>query len=186
MEHLKLLKSERLYEGKVFNLVVDEIEYPSGNRAVREVAEHPGGAVVVAMNQNREVLLVRQFRYPMKQFLYELPAGKLSPGEDPKDCAARELEEETGHQARSLRPLVSIYTSPGFCSERLHIFLADELVSTGRGQQLEEGELHLTFNWVPIDQIFEMVKRGEIVDGKTLCGILMLKLQLESSAGGGE
>jgi len=182
MEPLKLLKSERLYEGKVFNLIVDEIEYPSGKRAIREVAEHPGGAVVLAMNQNREVLLVRQFRYPMRQFLYELPAGKLSPGEDPKDCAARELEEETGYRALSLQHLISIYTSPGFCSERLHIFLADSIESTGKGQQLEEGELHLTFTWVPLEGAIGMIESGEIVDGKTICGIMKLKLQLDSSS----
>ncbi len=182
MEPLKLLKSEKVYDGKVFNLIVDEIEYPSGNRAIREVAEHPGGAVVVALSRRREILLVRQYRYPMKQYLYELPAGRLSSGEDPKDCAARELEEETGFRARSLQHLVSIYTSPGFCSERLHIFLAEGLENTEKGQRLEEGELHLTFEWVAFVDAIAMIRRGDIVDGKTICGIFMLKLHLESTS----
>ncbi|MBM4168018.1 MAG: NUDIX hydrolase [Ignavibacteria bacterium] len=181
MESLKLVKSEKRYAGKVFDLVVDEIEYPSGNRAIREVAEHPGGAVVVALSEHDEILLVRQYRYPMKEFLYELPAGRLSPGEDPGECAARELEEETGYRAQSLHHLLSFYTSPGFCSERLHIFLAETLESTGKGQQLEEGELSLTYGWIPLADAIEMIRRGEIVDSKTICGIFMLKLHLDSA-----
>lgn len=173
MPNLKLLKSERLYEGKVFNLVVDHIEYPSGNRGIREVAEHPGGAVAVPITQDGKLLLVRQFRYPPKEFLYELPAGKLNAGEDPQHCAERELEEETGYSARTWRKLTAIYTTPGFCTERLHIFLAIDLERTEHGQNLEEGELHLTVEAMPFQQAIAMVMRGEIVDSKTICGILL-------------
>lgn len=178
MDPLKTLKSERLYEGKVFNLVVDEVEYPSGNRAKREVAEHPGGAVIVALNAHHEVLLVRQFRYPMKKFLYELPAGKLSPDEDPALCAARELEEETGYIASHLEKLTSIYTSPGFCSEHLHIFLSKNVQKSDGGQKLEEGELELTSAWVPFRTVVDMIHHGEIVDSKTICGVFLAKLKL--------
>jgi len=169
----KVIKKQRLYIGKVFNLVVDEIEYASGSRAIREVAEHPGGAVVLATFPDKRIILVRQFRYPLGKFLYELPAGKLGPGEDPALCAARELAEETGYRAKTWRRLTAIYTSPGFCTEQLHIFLATDLSPALEGQALEEGEHSLTVEIVPVSDAIKMIERGEIVDGKTICGILL-------------
>ncbi len=173
MANLKVLKSEKLYAGKVFNLVVDQVEYPSGNSSVREVAEHPGGAVAVPLLENGSVLLVRQYRYPVRKFLYELPAGKLNPGEDPQQCAARELEEETGYVAHTWKKLIAIFTTPGFCTEELHIFLATDLKLSSHGQRLEEGELHLTVEKIPFSRAVEMIAIGEIVDSKTICGILL-------------
>jgi ADP-ribose pyrophosphatase len=169
----KVIKRERLYDGKVFNLVVDQIEYASGSRAVREIAEHPGGAVVLAMFPDRKIILIKQYRYPLGKFLYELPAGKLDPNESPEACAARELAEETGYSARQLKHMTAIYTTPGFCTEELHIFLATSLSLTGRGQDLEEGEHSLTVEIVPLTTGVEMIERGEIVDAKTICGILL-------------
>ncbi len=170
---LKVVKSERRYAGKVFDLLVDEIEYPSGNRGVREVARHPGGAVVVPFLDETTLLLVRQFRYPTQEVLYELPAGKLNEGEDPLQCAKRELEEETGFTAESFRKLTAIYTTPGFCTEKLHIFLATDLRETKKGQQLEEGELNLTVERIPLETALAMIASGEIPDSKTICGILL-------------
>jgi ADP-ribose pyrophosphatase len=178
MPNFKILKTEKRYTGKVFNLVIDEIEYPSGNRALREVAEHPGGSVVVPLLSDGNILLVRQFRYPMKKHLYELPAGKLDAGEDPSLCAARELEEETGYVAGSLKKVTAIYTSPGFCSELLHIYLATDLKKSSRGQQLEEGELDLTVQRMSLPRAVEMIEKGEIVDSKTICGILLAERML--------
>ena len=169
----RVVKHERLYNGKVFNLIVDHIEYPSGSRAIREVAEHPGGAVALAMFPDERIILVRQFRYPMGRFLYELPAGKLDAGEDPAVCAARELAEETGYTAKNLKKLTAIYTSPGFCTEQLHIFLATGLSRSEKGQRLEEGEHSLTVETVPLSGAIQMIERQEIVDGKTICGILL-------------
>jgi ADP-ribose pyrophosphatase len=169
----KVVKNERLYNGKVFNLVVDQIQYPSGSRAIREVAEHPGGAVALAMFPDERIILVKQFRYPMRKFLYELPAGKLDAGEDPAVCAARELTEETGYTAKSWKKLTAIYTSPGFCTEQLHIFLATELARSEKGQKLEEGEQSLTVEIVPFSKAIQMIERQEIVDAKTICGILI-------------
>ena len=169
----RVIKKERLYNGKVFNLLVDHIEYASGNRSVREVAEHPGGAVVLAMFPDERIILVRQFRYPLGKFLYELPAGKLGLGEDPPLCAARELAEETGYRARDFRRLTAIYTSPGFCTEQLHIFLATGLSLTEEGPNLEEGEQSLTIETVPLSQAVEMIECGDIVDAKSICGILL-------------
>ncbi|MCI0706748.1 MAG: NUDIX hydrolase [Ignavibacteriae bacterium] len=173
MSNFKILKSERKHNGKIFNLIVDEIEYASGNRAVHEVAEHPGGAVAVPVMDDGTLLLVRQYRYPIQKYILELPAGKLSPGEDPQLCAARELEEETGYSAEKLTKLTGIYTTPGFCTELLHIYLAEGLKKSPAGQQLEEGEWSLTLERVPFAKAVAMIEKGEIVDGKSICGILL-------------
>lgn len=181
MKAPKILRSERVYTGKVFNLVVDEVEYPSGNRAIREVADHPGGAVVIPLLDPSTVLLIRQFRYPMKEVLYEAPAGKLDPQENPEDCARRELEEETGYKAKDLEKLTAIYTSPGFCNERLHLFLATGLIKTSAGPRLEEGELGLTVEPLELNEALRMIANGSIVDAKTICGLFLTQNRLQAN-----
>jgi ADP-ribose pyrophosphatase len=171
--NLKLLKRSNPYRGRVFNVIVDDVEYPSGNASVREVAEHSGGAVVLARFPDDTILLVRQHRYPFDAFIWELPAGKLNTGEDPLHCAQRELEEETGYHAAEWRKLTAIYTSPGFCSEVLHIYLATDLKEAPGGRKLEEGELTMTMTRLPLSESIAMVERNEIVDGKTICGLLL-------------
>ena len=171
--NLKLLRRNRIYEGRVFNVIVDDVEYPSGNRSVREVAEHSGGAVVLAVFPDDSVILIRQHRYPLDQFIVELPAGKLNAGEDPLHCAQRELEEETGFTAKKWTKLNAIYTTPGFCTEILHIYMAQDLQAAPGGRKLEEGELTMTVKVVPIGEAIEMVERQDIRDGKTICGILL-------------
>ncbi|HUN66551.1 MAG TPA: NUDIX hydrolase [Bacteroidota bacterium] len=170
---LKLLRRSTVYDGRVFTIEVDDIEYPSGRRSVREVARHGGGAVVLAVDAMRNALLIRQLRYPLDEFLWELPAGKLNRGEDPLDCARRELGEETGYQARKWSKLTAIYTSPGFCSEHLHIFLAEEISPRPEGRAPEEGEETMTVTSMPLDEAVAMVERNEIVDAKSICGILL-------------
>ncbi len=182
MSHAKTLRSERRYSGTVFNLVVDDVEYPSGNRGVREIAEHPGGSVVVPILDDGSVLLVNQFRYPVKKNLFELPAGKLSAGEDPKVCAARELEEETGYTADTLTKLTAMYTTPGFCSEQLHLYAATGLKKSPTGQRLEEGEMDLTVKAFPLHEVIRMIESQAIVDGKTICGIFLVDRQIRTGA----
>jgi len=169
---LKLIKHTRLYEGKVFNVVIDEVEYPSGRRSVREVAEHPGGAVALAMFPDERVIFIRQHRYPFREFVTELPAGKLNKGEDPLECARRELAEETGYEADDWRKLLTLYTSPGFCTEILHIYLATGLRPSSLGQRLEEGEQTMTVHMVPFREALAMLDRHEIIDAKTVCALL--------------
>ncbi len=140
----KTLKSELRFHGRVFDLIVEEIEYPSGRTSVREIAMHNGGSVVVPLMDNGSILFVRQYRHPLKQYILELPAGKLEPNEDPLACAVRELQEETGYEASSIEKLTDICTTPGFCSEILHIYLAAGLHRSPKGQALEEGEATLT------------------------------------------
>jgi len=174
----KVLNHKIIYRGKVFNTIVDEIEYESGNRSVREVAEHPGGAVVLPLLDDGRIIFVYQFRYPLNKYIYELPAGKLEPNEPPEVCAKRELEEETGYTAGNLEKLTAIYTSPGFCTEHLYIFLARDL-RDGK-QNLEEGESGLTLKFIPMKEAFLMVKRNEVVDAKTIAGLFFLeKLNLQ-------
>jgi ADP-ribose pyrophosphatase len=170
---LKLLRRTRIYDGRVFNIVVDDVEYISGNKSVREVAEHAGGAVALALFPDRQIILVNQHRYPFDEFIWELPAGKLNPGEDPLHCAQRELEEETGYRATAWEKLTSIYTSPGFCSEVLHIFLARGLSGGPAERRLEEGEETMTMKLFPIGEAVDMIRKGEIRDAKTICGILL-------------
>jgi ADP-ribose pyrophosphatase len=178
MMELKRLKREVLYTGKVFDLIVDEVEYPSGRRGVREIAHHPGGAVVVPLLDKEQVIFVRQLRYPFGRHILELPAGKLSPGEDPEAAARRELEEETGWIAGHLTKLTSIYTTPGFCDEELHLFLATDLQEAPGGHKREEGEYSMTIHTYPLSEALRMIEAGEIKDSKTIVGLLLVEKYL--------
>ncbi len=183
---LKQVSSRVLYRGKVFDLVVDRVEYPSGKEGVREVARHPGGAVVVPLLDDGRVILVSQLRYPIGRRLLELPAGKLGEGEDPSGAAARELIEETGWRAGSLKKLVSFYTSPGFCNEELHVFLGTGLEEAPGGHRREEGEFTMTVHFMPLAEAAGMAERGEIEDGKTIIGLLLADRLYRHRQSGGE
>lgn len=171
---LRRLQRDVLYRGRVFDLIVDQVEYPSGNKSVREIAHHPGGAVVVPILDDGRVILVRQLRYPLERYILELPAGKLSAGEDPMAAARRELEEETGWSAQNLEKLTSIYTTPGFCDEELHIYLGTDLKETGTGHKREEGEFGMTVEMPSLREAMSMIERGELQDSKTIIGLLMV------------
>ncbi len=169
----KLLKSEILYKGKVFDHQVDEIEYESGNKGIREIAIHPGGAVVVPVKDDGKIILVKQFRYPLQKTLIELPAGKLDKDEDPLICATRELEEETGYKAKEIKKLGQIYTAPGYCTEILHIYYAKGL--TPGNHNREEGEHGMEILEISLDEIEKMIDQGDINDAKTIVGIHYVK-----------
>ena len=167
----KLIRSDILFKGKVFNVKVDEIEYDSGNKGIREVAVHPGGAVIVAVKDDGKIIMVNQFRYPLQKNIFELPAGKLDINEDPLNCAVRELEEETGYKAKKVERLGKIYTTPGFCTEILHIFIAKELMQGDHNR--EEGELGMEVFEFSKQEIDEKIRNGEITDAKSICGIYL-------------
>jgi len=175
---LKQLKREILYRGRVIDLIVDEVEYPSGIKGVREIVHHPGGAVAVPILDDGRVLLVKQLRYPFGNHVLELPAGKLSPGEDPQVCASRELEEETGWLADHWEKLTSIYTSPGFCDEVLHIFLATGLRESPHGHKRGEGEFSMTVHSFLLGEAMSLIEQGEIQDSKTICGLLLVSRRM--------
>ncbi|HVN47702.1 MAG TPA: NUDIX hydrolase [Bacteroidota bacterium] len=174
----KTLNSSCAHHGKVFDLIIEDIEYPSGRRGIREIARHNGGSVIVPLFDNGDILLVRQYRQPFHKDVLELPAGKLEPNEDPLLCAQRELQEETGLTAEKFEKLTAMYSTPGFCSEILHIYLATGITQSPKGQALEEGELSLTLERYPLAAAVAMVEREEIVDGKSIAGILMTNNKL--------
>ena len=165
----KVNESEVIFRGKVFDVQIDNLTYVSGNGGRRETVIHNGGAVVVPVKKDGKILLVKQFRHPFQKYLFELPAGKLDKNEDPYICATRELKEETGYSSELLTKLGSIYTSPGFCTEELYIYLAEGLVE-GEHQR-EEGELGMEIHEFTIEELDEMISSGQIKDAKTICGI---------------
>jgi ADP-ribose pyrophosphatase len=169
--------SKAVFDGRVFSVRVDNILLPGGKPATREMVLHNGGASVVALDHDENIYLVRQWRHPFHTELLELPAGKLGPGEDPRDCAARELREETGMAAGKLIPLGQYMATPAYCSEVLHIYLALDLEKSQ--QCLDEGEF-LEVVKIPFQEAFEMVISGEIKDAKTQVGILKAYFMLKN------
>lgn len=170
LEHFeKKLGTQRIYEGRIINLRNDTVELENGNEASREVIEHSGGVGVLAVDDQENILLVRQFRYPTGQSLLEIPAGKRSPGEDPLACGIRELEEETGCVSNNVRPLGELYPTPAYCTEVIYLFLATGLTATA--QHLDEDEF-LTVERVPARQVLQWVLEGKIPDAKTQIAVL--------------
>jgi nudix-type nucleoside diphosphatase (YffH/AdpP family) len=161
--------SSLIYAGRVVTLRLRSLPQPDGSRRVREIVEHVPGAAVVAVDADGQVLLVRQLRPAVGTHLLELPAGLVDPGEEPIDTARRELEEETGFTAQHLDPLVRFYTSPGFCTELLHIFVATSLQECEARPDAEE-EIELVR--MPLDRAIDHVLDGEISDAKTVAGLL--------------
>ena len=166
------VSAERLYEGKVVNLRRDIVLLPNGNQASREVVEHPGAVAVVPVLPDGRVLMVRQFRHPVGRILLEIPAGKLAPGENPDECALRELEEETGHLAGKLERVASIFTAPGFTDEVIQIYLAVELKKTTVNP--DEDEFLAVVAHEP-QEIARMIRSGDICDAKTIAGFYLLQ-----------
>ncbi len=163
------IKSEEIYKGRVFTVTHDEVELSDGYKTFRDVVHHNGGVVIVAEKESN-ILMVEQYRYATSGALLELPAGKLDKGnEDILSAAKRELEEETGFNAKNWESLGYIWTSPGFCSEKLYLFKASDL--SYKGQHLDVGEI-LNYIQIPREKVFKMVKNGEISDAKTICALM--------------
>ena len=165
----KTLTSECVYDGKVIRVERDEVALSTGQKSFREVARHPGGVVILAMLDENTLLLVKQFRYPIKQAVLELPAGKLEPNENPDIAAKRELEEETGYAANKWSSLGYIYTTPGFCDEKLYLYKAEDLHFVG--EHPDDGEIIKALT-ITVPEIMTKIKTGEINDSKTICAIL--------------
>lgn len=164
----KTLNSELVYNGKILEVYKDDVEISDGHKSFREVVRHSGGVVIAAMKDEKTILMVKQFRYPIYTTALELPAGKLEKGEDPFYAAQRELEEETGYCANSWKSLGYINTSPGFSDEKLYLYLAQDLNFTHCHP--DEGEIIQCLEY-DIKDILELIKDNKINDAKTLCGI---------------
>ncbi len=166
-----------IYKGKVVVLNVDRVTLPNGATVDLEVIRHPGAAAIVPMKDDKTVILIRQFRHAAGGFIYEIPAGKLNPGEDPRDCAARELEEEIGYRASSFELLTSIFTAPGFADEVIHIYKGTGLT---KGQQKLDHDEVLNVVELPIEKAIAQIQDGTIRDGKTIVGLQAVYLQRRS------
>ena len=165
----KQLSTKRIFTGKIMNVNLDEVEIADGKKSTREYIEHSGGVVIAAKRNDGKILLVSQYRYAIRQMIYELPAGKLEKYEDPFLAAKRELEEETGYIASKWEDLGYIQTSPGILNEKLYLYKASEL--SYKGQKLDDGEFLNCFA-LEETEILEKIKSGEINDAKTICGIM--------------
>ncbi len=164
------MERNHVYSGRIVDLIVDKIEV-KGQETIREVVRHPGGVVVLVDQADGTIPFVRQNRYPMGKDLLELPAGKLDPGEDPRDSAARELEEETGLKPEYLDHVASFYTSPGFCDELLHLYYTNRVLTT---QTRFDHDEEISIERYSLDEAIELCNRGEIQDAKTLIALFWL------------
>lgn len=167
----KTLAKKDIFEGKVFSVHVDDIELPDGSKSFREIVEHSGGVCVAALTDEDELFFVRQFRYPYKKVLLELPAGKLEKGENPLDAGKRELQEECGVTAGEIISMGTVYPTVAYCSEIIYLYAAKNLTATK--QNLDEGEF-LDVEKIKLSDALNMVMNGEISDSKT--AVLILKL----------
>ncbi len=165
----EFIDSKKIFEGRVFDVTVDTVR-EDGQTYIREVVHHPGSAVILPAFDDGTIALVRQYRHPAVKYLLELPAGTLNDQERPEDGAARELEEELGVRAGRLEKLSEFFVSPGFCEEKMWLYLATDLTETT--QRLEDDEF-IEIVRVPIDRALQMISEGEIEDAKTIIGLLL-------------
>ena len=164
---MRVILSKELLKTQLFTIVEEVAHDPSGFEIKRSIVRHPGSAVMMAVDENERVLLVQQFRLPAQASLWELPAGRLDPGESALVAAKRELREETGYEAKKWTELVSFWASPGYVQEKMTIFLAQDLTE-GKQEPMEDERIEI--RWFEKDELAQMVRRSEIVDGKTLIG----------------
>jgi len=166
--------TRNIYKGRVVDLRLETVTLPNGATVEMELIHHPGAAAIVPMKDDGTVLLIRQYRHAVGGYILEIPAGKLDPGEDPRDCAARELEEEIGLRAASLEPVITFFTTPGFTDEVIHVYKATGLTSgtqnLGRDEVLDVIEL-------PLERAIAQIEDGTIRDGKTIVGLQAVYLR---------
>lgn len=168
------ISSIRLHTGKIITLDRDTVRFPNGSVGALDMVRHPGASAVVPFlsdpsGDDPQILLIRQYRYAADGYLYEIPAGRLDAGESPRDCAVRELKEETGCTAKYVEHLTTIFTTPGFTDEKIHLFLA---IGLERGETAHEADEFLTVETMILSRAIELIKTGEINDGKTVIGLL--------------
>ncbi|MBN1892236.1 MAG: NUDIX hydrolase [Clostridiales bacterium] len=165
----KFVSSQKVFDGRVFAVEIADVLLNDGCVTTREIVRHNGGAAIVPLDDDGNVYVVRQYRCPFQEILLEIPAGKLEPDEDPKECAIRELKEETGLQSSDVERLGVIYPTPGYCSEKLFLFLATGLLP---GESNPDKGEFLNVHRVPIKVLLEKIDSGEISDAKTIVALL--------------
>ena len=171
---MKLISSQEKFRSPIFWVTEDDAVDPSGFEIKRAIVQHRGSAVMMAVDDRKQILLVRQYRLPARQYLWELPAGRLDEGETPLKAAKRELEEETGYKARTWKKLVEFYPSPGFVAEKMIIFLATDLIA-GEAKPMEDERIET--RWFTSKEIEDRICAGKVVDAKTMIGYFNWKLR---------
>ena len=172
----KKITSENVFDGVLLHVRKDEVELPNGHTATREWIEHPGASSIIPLLPDNQIILVRQFRYPVGQVTLEVPAGKLDvEGEDPLECAKRELSEETGYTAEKIWKLTTIATTVGFSNEFIHLYAATDLKA---GKQHPDDDEFINAVKVPLTAALHMVESGKIIDAKSIISILLLAKQI--------
>ncbi len=166
-------KSETIYQARVFRLCRETVTLPSGVLATLELIHHPGSSAIVPLLPNNQVVMIKQYRQSLRDFIWEIPAGTLDPGEDPLECAKRELIEEVGYKARHFQKLTEIVAAPGYCDERIHIYLATGLEPVS--QHLDHDEVLEVFH-LDLDETLLMIRDGRIQDGMTIVGLLLVSI----------
>lgn len=170
------IATRRVHAGRVVHLDIDTVRYPDGSSGELELFRHPGASAVVPVlsgpgEPDPRILLIRQYRYAADGVIWEVPAGRLDPGENPLDCARRELLEETGASAERIEPLTMIYTTPGFCNEQIHLFAATGLTVDENAARREQDEF-MEIVPLPLSQAVGLIRDGQILDAKTICAVL--------------
>ncbi|MGM0805312.1 MAG: NUDIX hydrolase [Bacillota bacterium] len=176
MENLyeKTISKEQIYSGKVIDLYIEEVELPNKKIGKREVVKHPGAVAVLAVTDEGKMLMVEQFRKPLEKTIIEIPAGKLEKGEDPLECAKRELLEETGFACESMESIGSFYTSPGFADELIHLYYTNTLKI--QGDQMTDEDEFLNVLELSIDEAKELMREEKIHDAKTAYSVMYMEL----------
>ena len=169
---MKLISSKEIFRSEIFRLTEDDAIDPSGFEIKRVIVQHRGSAVMMAVDDKKRILLVRQYRLPARGYLWELPAGRLDEGETPLGAAKRELIEETGYRARHWKKLVSFFPSPGYVAEKMFVFLATGLTA-GEAQPMDDERIET--RWFTSKEIEDAIRTGKIADAKTMIGYLMWK-----------
>ena len=164
----KKITGEVVFDGKVVKVEKDKVLCPNGNESIREIVRHPGGAAILAITKDNEVILERQFRYAYDEVIYEIPAGKLEKGEDPYYAAIREFEEETGHKTDKLISLGELYPTCGYSSEIIYLYLAENFVKTQT--HFDDDEI-IELEYVPLEKVIKMIENNEIKDAKTIIAV---------------
>jgi ADP-ribose pyrophosphatase len=167
---MQILSSKEILKNKLFTVVDEVAQDNNGFEIHRNIIRHPGSAVMMAVDEQERVLLVKQFRLPAEADLWELPAGRLDPGETPLEAAKRELQEETGYTAKNWTELVSFWPSPGYVAEKMNLFLAEDLTA---GEQHLMDDERIQYRWFSKDEVGEWIRSGKIPDGKTIVGYFM-------------
>jgi ADP-ribose pyrophosphatase len=172
----KTINTEKIYQGKIIDLQVDEVSLPDGKTSKRELIKHPGAVAVIALTPEGKIVMVEQYRKALEQSIVEIPAGKLEKGEEPVKTAERELEEETGYASKNMKPLISFYTSPGFADELVHLFIAEDIYKLENASAADEDEF-VELLEVSLDEAQKLIEERRIYDAKTAYAVQYLQLQ---------